>query len=63
MSLWDFLFLFELIGGFVKLFSAGVDCVSDSNVPSIFVLNFYLPGGTLRHKEINVCDLLAFVYL
>ena len=31
-----------------KLFSARVDCVSDSNVPSIFVFNFYENKGRDR---------------
>ena len=31
-----------------KLFSARADCVSDSNVPSIFVFNFYENKGRDR---------------
>ena len=50
MSLRDFPFLLEMIGGFVKIVF--------SDVPSIFAINFLMPGGIL---VIKVCGLLAFV--
>ena len=39
-SLRDFPFLYEMIGGFVNIFSTRADCVTDSRFPSIFVSYF-----------------------
>ena len=36
-----------------KLFSARADCVSDSNVPSIFVFNFYENKGRDRLAKMD----------